>query len=163
MSKAMKELVDKFVLQGRVEWIGIRPSTHDPMVARDEVFANAEGGLDGDRYNGPAGGERQVTLFQAEHLQTIGEILRREPIDPALTRRNIVVSGVNLQAFRDREFRIGDAILRGTGHCHPCSKMETMLGPGGYSAMLGHGGLTATIVAGGTIRLNDTVELIVNQ
>ena len=34
-----------------------------------------------------------MTLIQAEHLQVVGQLLRCEAIDAALTRRNIVVAG----------------------------------------------------------------------
>jgi MOSC domain-containing protein YiiM len=72
-----------------------------------------------------------------------------------------MVSGINLLALKDRRFQIGEVLLEGTGYCHPCSKMERNLGEGGYNAMRGHGGLTAKILRGGTIRLGDTVRLVI--
>ena len=80
-----------------------------------------------------------------------------EQLSPSLFRRNIVVKGINLLALKDKEFHIGDAVLRMTGSCHPCSRMEKALGAGGYNAMRGHGGITATIIKSGTIRLGDKV------
>ena len=74
-------------------------------------------------------------------------------------RRNIVVSGINLQSLKEHQFKIGDATLYGTGNCPPCSRMEENLGPGGYCAMRGHGGITAFVVQTGTIRLGDHVKL----
>ncbi len=98
-----------------------------------------------------------LRIVQAEHLAVLGALLRRDPIDPALLRRNLVVAGVNLQALKGRRFRIGTAVLEGTGPCPPCSRMEETLGPGGYNAMRGHAGLNARVVEGGTIRLGDAV------
>lgn len=95
--------------------------------------------------------------MQAEHLAVLGALLRRDPIDPALLRRNLVVSGVNLLALKGRRFRIGTAVLEGTGPCPPCSRMEETLGPGGYNAMRGHAGVNARVVAGGVIRLGDAL------
>jgi MOSC domain-containing protein YiiM len=89
-------------------------------------------------------------------------ILRRDCIDPALLRRNLVVAMVNLLALKDQHFEVGEALLYGTGLCQPCSRMEENLGVGGYNAMRGHGGITAKIVKSGKIRCGDRVILITN-
>jgi len=74
-------------------------------------------------------------------------------------RRNIVVSGLNLLALKGKQFRIGSVVLEYTGLCHPCSKMETALGPGGYNnAMRGHGGITTRVIEAGEIALGDDVR-----
>jgi MOSC domain-containing protein YiiM len=144
-----------------VAWIGIRPGRREPMQALQQVEAVAGRGLSGDRY--ASGGKRAVTLIQAEHLAAIGRLLHAADPDPASLRRNLVVSGINLLALRKRRFRIGGAILEGTGSCDPCSRMEDTLGAGGWNAMRGHGGLTASIVAGGLIRIGDEVAAIENE
>jgi MOSC domain-containing protein YiiM len=74
-------------------------------------------------------------------------------------RRNIVVSGINLLALKDKTFSVGEAQLEMTGLCHPCSKMETVLGPGGYNALRGHGGITAKVVQTGLLAIGDKVFL----
>ncbi len=145
---------------GQVDWIGIRPQKNTPVQALEEVLAVHEKGLSGDHYRGTSG-KREVTLIQAEHLGVVSKLLQQDhSISPALTRRNIVVSGINLLAFKDRRFQIGEAVLEMTGDCHPCSKMEENLGSGGYNAMRGHGGITAKIVKGGMIKIGDSVQLI---
>lgn len=143
---------------GRVEWIGLRPERRAPVRAVDRAVALEGLGLDGDRrVQGRRGSGRQVTLIAAEHLDVVARLLERGPIDPALLRRNLVVSGINLLALRHQPFRIGEVRLRGTAHCHPCSRMDENLGPGGHGAMLGHGGICAVIEAGGTLRVGDAV------
>jgi len=69
-----------------------------------------------------------------------------------------VVSGLNLLALKGKQFRIGNVVLEYTGLCHPCSKMETALGPGGYNAMRGHGGITTRVVEAGDITVGDDVR-----
>ena len=127
------------------------------MIAREEVQINVGNGLEGDRFSGRASSSRQVTLIQYEHLAVVAACLHREAISPALVRRNIVVSGINLLALKDKRFRVGDVLLEFTGLCHPCSKMERHLGAGGYNAMRGHGGITARVVEAGRVRLATAV------
>ncbi len=141
---------------GRVEWIGLRIARRGAIEAVEAVQLDPEHGVVGDRYAGRTG-NRQVTLMQAEHLRPIGAYLGLETVAPAQLRRNLVVSGLNLLAVRDRRVRVGGAVLEVTGQCHPCSRMEEELGPGGYNAVRGHGGLTARVVCGGTVRLGDAV------
>ena len=76
---------------------------------------------------------------------------------PALLRRNIVVSGINLSALKYQAFQVGSAILRGTGSCPPCSRMEENLGAGGYAAMLNHGGITAVVETEGVASIGDSI------
>ena len=126
------------------------------MKSVDEVIAVEGRGLRGDRYRSN-GGARQVTLIQQEHFPVVAAIAGLESIEPHTLRRNIVVSGINLCALRNQRFRIGDVVLEGSGHCHPCSRMEAALGSGGFAAMRGHGGITARVVSGGTIAVGASV------
>ncbi len=142
--------------QGRLEWIGLREKRRVAPVRVIEAEAGAGRGLTGDHGRG---GKRAVTLIQAEHLVAVAAMLERKSLDATLLRRNLVVSGINLLALRNRRFYVGAVLLEGSGHCHPCSRMEEALGPGGFNAMRGHGGITATIVTGGIVREGDRVTL----
>lgn len=155
----IKDLFNVFPRPGRVEWIGIRPERRSPMTVVDAVEVTRKKGLVGDHYSGQSG-NRHVTLIQAEHLPVVAALAGRDSLDPGVLRRNIVVSGLNLLALKDQQIQIGDVRLQIMGQCHPCSKMETALGPGGYNAMRGHGGMTARVLADGTIRQHDAVTVI---
>jgi MOSC domain-containing protein YiiM len=146
---------------GRVEWIGVAPGPRAPIEARRTVRAHVGSGLEGDHHSKRRpGGKRQVTLLQAEHLNVIAALLNGDETDPALLRRNIVVSGINLLSLKQLTFQIGHAVMVGTGPCDPCSRMDENLGPGGFQAMRGHGGLTARVVQAGEIRCGDPVRVI---
>ena len=152
----LQTLTSTFAHAGQVTWIGVRPARMLPLRVVDTVQAIESLGLEGDRYASPDG-KRQVTLIQAEHLQTVADLLGLGEVDPGLVRRNIVVSGLNLLALKGKRFRVGDALLEYTGPCDPCSRMETNLGKGGYNVMRGHGGITARVLRGGLIRQGDAV------
>lgn len=156
----MKQLLRTIPQVGKVEWIGIREIKQAYPTQVDKVTARKKTGLDGDHFKGMLAGKRQVTLIQHEHLTAVASILGKEAIDPGLTRRNIVVSGINLLSLKSQKFKIGDAILETSGICAPCNRMEENLGPGGYNAMRGHGGITARVIESGEIKLGDKVELV---
>lgn len=145
---------------GEVVWIGLRPERKALMQVVQQVEATTESGLQGDRYQGRSG-DRQVTLMQAEHLNVVASCLGRGEIAAELLRRNIVVQGINLLALKNKRFCIGSAELEMTGLCHPCSRMETLLGLGGYNAMRGHGGITARVVTSGLISTHAAVKTLV--
>ncbi|CAN5593327.1 MOSC domain-containing protein [soil metagenome] len=152
----IKDLFDVFPQAGRVAWIGIRPERREPVQVVDTITVSEKKGILGDHYSGQSG-NRHVTLIQAEHLPVVAALTGRDTLDPAVLRRNITISGLNLLALKDHQIQIGDAVLQITGQCHPCSKMEIALGAGGYNAMRGHGGMTAKVIKGGMIRMGDTV------
>lgn len=154
MKGELEILMNQYPQSGKLEFIGIRPGRRVPMISVEKVTAVEGKNLNGDRYRG--GGNRQVTIIQAEHLTVIGsflgKIIRGENV-----RRNLVVSGINLMSLKGKKFTIGEVQFEYSGECHPCSRMEEILGTGGYNAMRGMGGITAKIISSGEIRCGDKV------
>jgi MOSC domain-containing protein YiiM len=134
-----------------------------PVISVGEIQAIAGKGLEGDRYylktgtySKTPGTGREVTLIEIEAI----DALRREyqiDIDAAQSRRNIVTRGVALNHFIDREFAVGEAVLRGTRLCEPCAHLEKLTVKGVMRGLIHRGGLRADVVSGGTIRVGDTI------
>jgi len=160
MTTPMQQLMLQFPATGRLQWIGVRPARGAEVQQLQQVMAITDSRLEGDRFSGRPGSKRQVTLIQQEHLAVIGACLGQPAPTPAQLRRNLVISGINLLALKGKRFRIGEVIMETTGLAHPCSKMERVLGKGGYNAMRGHGGITARIVTGGVLRLSGSLTAI---
>jgi len=157
---SIAELISQFPHVGQVDWIGLRPERKAPLLEPTSVDVRFIG-LEGDHR--ATAGKRAVTLIQAEHLGIIRGFVRNDVITFADLRRNIAVSGINLLALHRQEIVIGTAVLRISGPCAPCSRMETLLGAGGYNAMRGHGGVTAEVVREGVIALGDQVSYQASQ
>jgi len=155
------KVLDKYAKDlppGRLDWIGVRTQRREPLATCDSVQAIAERGLEGDHRTGKTPGSgRQVTIISQEFIDQIAHFTGHESIDPGQLRRNLVVSGVNLNALRYQQFSIGEAVFEAGALCHPCSRMETALGKGGVAAMIGHGGLCCKIVKSGKIAIGDEV------
>jgi MOSC domain-containing protein YiiM len=145
---------------GQLAWIGLRPARRAPILAPDSAILTTARGISGDHYDTRRDGPRQVTLIAMEDLAAIAAFVGRTEVAPELVRRNLVTRGINLWALKDRRFRVGAALLEGSGDCAPCGFMEENLGPGGYNAVRGHGGITARVLEGGEIRIGDVVERV---
>jgi MOSC domain-containing protein YiiM len=161
--KPFLSLFENFSQVGEVMWVGLRPASRKAIKEVLEVNVT-ETGLEGDRAtkNSPSN-KRQVTLIQHEHLAAAASFLGKESIDPNLTRRNVVVKGMNINALKGRKFNIGTAVLEMTGFCYPCSRMEENLGVGGFNAMRGHGGITCRVIQTGKIKIGDKINVKENE
>jgi MOSC domain-containing protein YiiM len=121
-------------------------------------------GLEGDRYfhgrgtwSPTPGTGRHITLIESEAL----EALKRESgmdLAPGASRRNLVTRGVPLNHLVNRNFRVGQVVLRGMRLCEPCKHLEELSQPGVNSALLHRGGLRAEVIQEGIIRVGDSVE-----
>ena len=158
MISSLARLFAAPVRPGVVTWIGLRPARRAALDAAGSAVLDPLCGLEGDHYRSATRRLRQVTLIGAEAIAAIASYLGQEALDPAALRRNVVVRGINLEALKGCRFRLGAAVLEWTGECHPCSRMEQILGVGGYNAVRGHGGITARIVAGGIVQVGDAVS-----
>lgn len=151
---------------GTVHAIFIAPRARIPLVGVQSVRAVPGRGLEGDRYHAGVGAfsrwpdsGRAVTLIEAEAIEAIA---REHGIDLSggRSRRNLVTTGVRLEEFNGRRFRIGGAVMRGSRLCAPCHYLERLVGPGTYKAMTGRGGLRADVLEEGEVRVGDPIELL---
>ncbi len=159
--------------QGSVVSIQIAREASAPMESVSEVRAVPGRGLEGDRYfrhcgfysDRPSHGGREVTLIETEAVEALwngvvnaqGRTLGIK-LSPAEARRNIATSGVPLNHLVDREFWVGEVLMRGTRLCEPCRHLEELTQKGVLAGLVHRGGLRARILAEGTIRVGDIVR-----
>lgn len=116
-------------------------------------------GIVGDRFFGKrAHVTASVTVFAAESLDHVAATLGlAAPLDPAGTRRNIVLRGIDVDALRGTEFSIGDVRLRAHRPANPCAWMDVALAPGAHRALRGRGGIRCEVLTSGALTLGPTV------
>ncbi|MFJ4262705.1 MOSC domain-containing protein [Paenarthrobacter nicotinovorans] len=130
----------------------------------DQAELVAGKGIVGDRFFGKAAHmDAAVTLFAIEALEAIAAELGAGPFDPLLTRRNVVLRGVELAPLLGHEFAIesgGDVVRLKAGRpAHPCAWMDQMLAPGAHKAMRGRGGVRCQVSSGGLLHRGPAVLL----
>jgi MOSC domain-containing protein YiiM len=151
------------MLQGRVVSIHIAAVAAAPIKSVAEVIALAGRGLEGDRYaaklgtfSKDPGSGRDVTLIESEAIEALKRDYHVE-LRAGESRRNIITQGISLNHLVDKEFRVGEVVLRGTRLCEPCAHLEQLTVKGALRGLIHRGGLRAEIVKGGTIRVGDSV------
>jgi MOSC domain len=143
---------------GTVAGILVAPQAEAPLRRVDSVAALPGRGLDGDRYaegrgtfSAPGRGY-EVTLVETEVLDAI-ELSWED------ARRNVVTTGISLNALVGHRFRIGSVTCVGRRLAEPCSHLEKLARPGLLRPLVHRGGLRADILTGGTITTGDEVTV----
>lgn len=134
-----------------------------PMERRKNIRLIAGKGIEGDRYaaDDRRSGRRKkpkglaLTLIEQEAVHATCIELGID-VDYAITRRNVVTSGVNLDALVGRAFRLGSALVLGVAANPACSRLEKLTGlPGLKNVLAGRGGIRAEILESGLVGEGD--------
>jgi len=114
----------------------------------DVVELEAGRGIKDDRFESS---EYPLTFMNEEVMK---EVCRELGLSykPELFRRNIVISGINLNQLIGKTFCIGDLSFEGIEHCSPCTWMNAVMKKGAYRLMSGRGGLRARVLEKGTLK-----------
>ena len=92
-----------------------------PMTGHEAVQLRAGCGIVGDRHcKRNTKPEEQLTLIGHEAVDAFNQKFGQE-VHPHQLRRNIVTTGVDLNALEGREFMVGPVRVRGIELCEPCS------------------------------------------
>ena len=123
------------------------------VVDQEEVECVAGSGIRGDRYfDHKEDFKGQITFFAAEVFEEVKRGFDLPELDPGAFRRNVVISGVQLNDLIGRRFRIGDVEFEGSEEAKPCYWMNRACAEGVEELLRGKGGLRASIRRNGTLR-----------
>lgn len=148
--------------RGKIEAIFIAGTHGEPPHAVDSAVGRAGLGLEGDRHFGDPDPDANITFIEAE----VFERQRAEQgldLDPANSRRQVLVRGLDLSRLVGRRFMAGELECEGAERCEPCSHLVELVGTPVVLKGLLHSGLRARILSGGTIRVGDEVQLTADR
>jgi hypothetical protein len=143
---------------GVVQGLFLAPAAEAPMQAVERATAVPGRGLEGDRYfegagtfSGRGGSGRDLTLVDAAAIADAG-------LDGAQARRNVVTTGIDLNALVGWGFSVGAVECVGRRWCEPCAHLERLTRPGVLRELVHRGGLRADIVTPGAIAVGDEIR-----
>jgi MOSC domain-containing protein YiiM len=129
------------------------PAGTQPTIEVEALECVAGRGVRGDRFFDYAPDYKgQITFFSLEIIEKLRTELALPDARPAAARRNVLVSGVELNTLVGVEFTVQGVRFLGTEECRPCYWMDGALGPGANAWLRGRGGLRARILTDGWLR-----------
>ena len=155
-------------MSGKIVKLLISKDPKSAMLSLNQIVLEAGKGIFGDRYYNQEGtfsnkGEiepdRDVTLIEIEKIDALNKEYNLD-ITAEDLRRNIVVSNCDLNSLVDKEFQIGEVVLKGLRLCEPCKYLSDKLNEKKVLTEMVHkAGLRAQIIKSGSIDLNSQVEV----
>lgn len=132
---------------------------NNATIEHTTVHIKANHGLENDRFENS---KYPITFISLEVATEVSNTLKIE-LDLTLFRRNIVVSGLNLNQLIGEKFKIGDIEFQGISHCAPCTWMNHVMKKGAYNIMKGRGGLRAVPLKNGVLEKGENIISTKNE
>jgi MOSC domain-containing protein YiiM len=130
-----------------------QPAGTNAVLEVNRVDCVAGRGLRGDRFfDHKENYKGQITFFSLDVFEALRRELKLPKAHPSATRRNALVTGVELNSLVGREFEIQGVRFIGVEQCKPCHWMDSALGPGAETWLQGRGGLRARILTDGILQ-----------
>lgn len=152
----------------RVVGLFISPDKGVPMLSQSTVHAVAGKGLEGDRYLLGKGAYskskppkvRDISIISLEAIQAANEESGPE-FTQADTRRNIVVTGMELNQLGGQTIRLGGVTIQVTGLCEPCDRPSGLSKKSGFKSRFeNRGGIRGRILNDGEIKIGSKFEIV---
>ena len=138
-----------------------KPPDDYPLIEVQRIECVARHGIRGDRFFDYRDNYKgQITFFSSEVFERLARHFGLGSKSAGALRRNVIVSGIDLNDLIGEEFSIQGVGLRGTGHCRPCYWLDQAFAPGTEEFLKGNGGLRAEILTDGAIAVGDAQLLL---
>ena len=146
---------------GKIEAINITNISEENTFYVNQATLEKGKGIVNDRYYGNFKEKKeQVTLISLEEINNFNNQIKQS-IDAKDFRRNIIVSGLNLNKFINKKIKINEVTLKIHEICQPCKYLQDRLKiPGLVKMLLNKSGVRAEIISSGSLSVGDTIKLV---
>ena len=146
---------------GKIEAINITNISEENTFYVNQATLEKGKGIVNDRYYGNFKEKKeQVTLISLEEINNFNNQIKRS-IDAKDFRRNIIVSGLNLNKFINKKIKINEVTLKIHEICQPCKYLQDRLKiPGLVKMLINKSGVRAEILSSGSLAVGDAIKKV---
>jgi len=146
---------------GKIEAINISNISEANTFYVNQAYLEKGKGIVNDRYyENFKEKKEQVTLINLEEINAFNNQVNQN-IEPKDFRRNIIVSGIDLNKLIDKQIKINQVILKIHEICQPCKYLQDRLKlPNLVKLLVNKSGVRAEIIKSGNLSVGDTIKKI---
>ena len=146
---------------GKIEAINISNVSQKNTFYVNQAYLEKGKGIVNDRYYGNFKEKKeQVTLISLEEINKFNRQINRN-IEPKDFRRNIIVSGVDLNQLINKQIKINNITLKIHEICQPCKYLQDQLKIQSLVKILvNKSGVRAEIITSGMLSVGDKIQKI---
>jgi MOSC domain-containing protein YiiM len=146
---------------GKIEAINISNISEENTFYVNQAYLEEGKGIVNDRYyENFKKKKEQVTLINLEEINAFNNQVNQN-IEPKDFRRNIIVSGIDLNKLIDKQIKINQVILKIHEICQPCKYLQDRLRlPSLVKLLVNKSGVRAEIIKSGNLSVGDTIKKI---
>ena len=146
---------------GKIEAINITNISEENTFYVNQAILEKGKGIVNDRYyENFKEKKEQVTLINLEDIDNFNNEIKHN-IEAKDFRRNIIVSGVNLNKLINKKIKINEVTLKIHEICQPCKYLQDRLKISGLVKMLvNKSGVRAEILSSGIISVGDVIKIL---
>ena len=145
---------------GKIEAINITNISENNTFYVNQAILEKGKGIVNDRYYGNFKEKKeQVTLINLEEINNFNNQIKQN-IDAKNFRRNIIVSGINLNKLIKKKIMINEVVLKIHEICQPCKYLQDKLKiPGLVKMLVNKSGVRAEILSSGSLSVGDNIKI----
>ena len=146
---------------GKIEAINITNISEGNTFYVNQAILEKGKGIVNDRYYGKFKEKKeQLTLINLEEINNFNNKIKQN-IEAKDFRRNIIISGINLNELINKKIKINEITLKIHETCQPCKYLQNRLKiPDLVKMLVNKSGVRAEILSSGILSVGDIIKIL---